>query len=124
MMLSTLALALVLAQPPKEADKAAQMSEDVEVMRRLLNKALGVPNEVAAIDTRYFSLYDLTGVQNRAPSVEYRPVAQLKEYIRNPAAFRYGNMPAHEYLTPADLDGLVAYFNAMKDRKHDPGGRP
>lgn len=55
--------------------------------------------------------------------VEYRPIAQLKEYIRNPAAFRYGNMPAHEYLTPEDLDGLVAYFDAMKDRKHDPGGR-
>ena len=56
--------------------------------------------------------------------VEYRPIAQLKEYIRNPAAFRYGNMPAHDYLTPADLDGLMAYFAAMKERKHDPGGRP
>jgi mono/diheme cytochrome c family protein len=56
--------------------------------------------------------------------LEYRPVPQLKAYIRNPAAFRYGNMPAHEYLTPADLDGLMAYFSAMKDRKHDPGGRP
>ena len=56
--------------------------------------------------------------------VEYRPAAQLKAYIRNPAAFRYGNMPAHDYLTPADLDGLMAYFGAMKERKHDPGGRP
>jgi mono/diheme cytochrome c family protein len=55
--------------------------------------------------------------------VEYRPVEQVKAYIRNPAAFRYGNMPAHEYLTAADLDALVAYFTAMKDRKHDPGGR-
>ena len=29
-------------------------------------------------------------------------------------------MPSHEYLTPADLDGLLAYFQAMRDRKHDP----
>jgi mono/diheme cytochrome c family protein len=53
--------------------------------------------------------------------VEYRPADQLKAYIKNPAAFRYGNMPAHEHLTPADLDALVAYFRAMKERKHDPG---
>src|SRR5262245_4512727 len=52
--------------------------------------------------------------------VEYRPVAQLKAYIRNPGAFRYGKMPAHEDLTDADLDALIAYFQAMKDRKHDP----
>jgi len=56
--------------------------------------------------------------------VEYRPVDQLKAYIRNPSAFRYGNMPAHEHLSAADLDALVAYFSAMKDRKHDPGGQP
>jgi mono/diheme cytochrome c family protein len=52
--------------------------------------------------------------------VEYRPEAQLKAYIRNPAAFRYGAMPSHEHLSPSDLDALVAYFRAMKDRKHDP----
>jgi mono/diheme cytochrome c family protein len=56
--------------------------------------------------------------------VEYRPVDQLKAYIKNPASFRYGNMPAHEHLTAADLDALVAYFDAMKDRKHDPGASP
>jgi mono/diheme cytochrome c family protein len=55
--------------------------------------------------------------------VEYRPVEQLKAYIRNPAAFRYGNMPAHEHLSARDLDALVAYFRAMAARKHDPGGR-
>ena len=55
--------------------------------------------------------------------LEYRPVEQVKAYIRNPASFRYGNMPSHEYLEPRDLDALVAYFRAMQDRKHDPGGR-
>ena len=56
--------------------------------------------------------------------VEYRPVDQVKAYIRNPVTFRYGNMPSHEHLSADDLDGLVAYFTAMKDRKHDPGRRP
>jgi len=56
--------------------------------------------------------------------VEYRPAEQLKAYIRNPATFRYGNMPSHEHLSAADLDALVAYFGAMKDRKHDPGAQP
>ena len=56
--------------------------------------------------------------------VEYRPAEQVKAYIRNPATFRYGNMPAHEHLTADDLDALIAYFAAMKDRKHDPGQRP
>lgn len=52
--------------------------------------------------------------------VEYRPAEQLKAYIRNPATFRYGGMPAHEHLSAADLDALIAYFRAMRDRKHDP----
>jgi hypothetical protein len=52
--------------------------------------------------------------------VEYRPVEQLKRYIRNPASFRYGNMPAHEHLAASDLDALVAYFQVMKTQKHDP----
>jgi len=55
--------------------------------------------------------------------VEYRPVPQIKAYVRDPATFRYGNMPAHPDLSGADLDALVAYFRAMKDRKHDPGRR-
>jgi mono/diheme cytochrome c family protein len=56
--------------------------------------------------------------------VEYRPADQVKAYILNPTTFRYSNMPAHDYLKPADLDALVAYFTAMKDRKHDPGAQP
>jgi mono/diheme cytochrome c family protein len=56
--------------------------------------------------------------------VEYRPEAQLKAYIRDPAAFRYGAMPSHDYLSAADLDALIAYFRAMKDRKHDPRKQP
>jgi mono/diheme cytochrome c family protein len=52
--------------------------------------------------------------------IEYRPAEQVKAYIRNPQSFRYTSMPPHEHLTPADLDALVAYFQAMRDRKHDP----
>jgi hypothetical protein len=33
-------------------------------------------------------------------------------------------MPAHPDLTPTDLDNLVAYFDAMKHLKHDPGRAP
>jgi cytochrome c2 len=54
--------------------------------------------------------------------VEYRPVEQLKRYIRNPASFRYGNMPSHEHLSARDLDALIAYFQVMKTQKHDPRG--
>ena len=53
--------------------------------------------------------------------VEYRPVAQIKQYIRDPGVFRYGNMPAHPDLTEGELDALIAYFETMKTRKHDPG---
>lgn len=52
--------------------------------------------------------------------VEYRPIAQIKRYIRNPEATRYTNMPAHPGLSDADLSDLVAYFRAMAERKHDP----
>jgi mono/diheme cytochrome c family protein len=55
--------------------------------------------------------------------VEYRPVEQVRTYIRNPTTFRYSNMPSHEDLSPSDLDALIAYFRAMKERKHDPGAR-
>lgn len=53
--------------------------------------------------------------------VEYRPVAQVKAYIRDPQSFRYTSMPAHPHLSDADLDALVAYFETMKTLKHDPG---
>jgi mono/diheme cytochrome c family protein len=59
--------------------------------------------------------------------VEYRPEAQIRAYIKDPLTFRYGNMPAHPHLGDPELDELVAYFRAMKDRKHDPrrdGGAP
>jgi hypothetical protein len=52
--------------------------------------------------------------------VEYRPGEQIRAYIRDPRAFRYGNMPAHPGLNDADLDGLLAYFTTMKDHKNDP----
>ncbi|MEM9174805.1 MAG: cytochrome c [Myxococcota bacterium] len=52
--------------------------------------------------------------------VEYRPVAQIKAYIKNPASFRYTSMPAHPDLSEADLDALIAYFSAMRARKQDP----
>jgi mono/diheme cytochrome c family protein len=52
--------------------------------------------------------------------VEYRPAEQLKQFIRNPASFRYTSMPANTHLSDAQLDGLVAYFAAMRERKHDP----
>lgn len=53
--------------------------------------------------------------------VDYRPEAQIKQYIRNPAFFRYSSMPAHEYLEDSQLDALVAYFRAMSRNKRDPG---
>lgn len=54
--------------------------------------------------------------------VEYRPEAQIRVYIKEPQSFRYGNMPAHPNMTDAQLDALIAYFRAMKDRKYDPDG--
>lgn len=56
--------------------------------------------------------------------VEYRPVAQIKAYVRNPLAFRYGNMPAHPHLSDADLDDLIAYFKVMMAHKFDPEQAP
>jgi mono/diheme cytochrome c family protein len=52
--------------------------------------------------------------------VEYRPSEQVKQYIRNPEAFRHTSMPAHEHLSAAQLDALIAYFETMKTLKHDP----
>jgi cytochrome c1 len=33
-------------------------------------------------------------------------------------------MPPHPHLSDADLDDLVAYFAAMRERKHDPDAAP
>jgi mono/diheme cytochrome c family protein len=52
--------------------------------------------------------------------VEYRPAEQIKAYIKNPLTFRYSQMPPHPNLSEAQLDDVVAYFTAMKDRKSDP----
>ncbi len=52
--------------------------------------------------------------------VEYRPIPQIRGYIRNPEATRYTSMPAHPDLSEADLDALIAYFSAMSQRKDDP----
>lgn len=53
--------------------------------------------------------------------VEYRPAEQIKAFVRDPQSFRYTSMPAHAHLSDAQLDGLIAYFEAMSARKHDPG---
>lgn len=56
--------------------------------------------------------------------VEYRPAEQIKAYIRDPATFRYGSMPAHPHLSERQLDDLLAYFTAMRTLKHDPRRAP
>lgn len=53
--------------------------------------------------------------------VEYRPVDQLKAFIRDPSSFRYTAMPANPGLSDRDLVDLIAYFEAMRQRKHDLG---
>jgi mono/diheme cytochrome c family protein len=53
--------------------------------------------------------------------VEYRPADQIKAYVRDPRSFRYTSMPPHPDLSDSQLDGLVAYFRAMSQRKRDPG---
>jgi len=56
--------------------------------------------------------------------VEYRPIEQIKAYVHDPSAFRYTSMPAHLELSPEKLDELIAYFEAMSTRKHDPHQAP
>lgn len=56
--------------------------------------------------------------------VEYRQAEQIKAYIRNPQTFRYTSMPPHPQLSDAELDGLIAYFTAMKALKYDPTPTP
>ena len=55
--------------------------------------------------------------------VDYRPITQIRAYIRNPQATRYTSMPAHPDLGESDLDALIAYFFAMSERKDDPKAR-
>jgi mono/diheme cytochrome c family protein len=51
--------------------------------------------------------------------VEYRPIEQVKAYIRDPETFRYSTMPAHRSMTDAELDELISYFSTMKTLKYD-----
>ncbi len=52
--------------------------------------------------------------------LEYRPEPQVRAYIKNPGTFRFSNMPAHPDLKEADLDALIAYLGAMKEKKFVP----
>jgi len=56
--------------------------------------------------------------------VDYRPIEQIKAYVRDPETFRHTSMPAHTHLTPQQLDQLVAYFRVMSTLKRDPGRMP
>ena len=49
--------------------------------------------------------------------IEYRPITQLRAFIRDPQSFRYSNMPAQPQLSDGDLDALIAYLRAMSQRK-------
>ena len=51
--------------------------------------------------------------------LEYRDEAQVRAFIRNPASFRYSNMPAMPHLGDKDLDALVAYLAVMATHKSD-----
>jgi mono/diheme cytochrome c family protein len=55
--------------------------------------------------------------------VEYRPIQQIEDFIFDPTQFRYTSMPPHRYLKPQQLQDLIAYFETMKDLKHDPGAK-
>ncbi|PIE19946.1 MAG: hypothetical protein CSA65_00430 [Proteobacteria bacterium] len=55
---------------------------------------------------------------------EYRDEALLRAFIKDPKAYRYGNMPAQPQLSPRDLDDVLAYLRAMKAHQHDPAAAP
>lgn len=54
--------------------------------------------------------------------VDYRPEAQIKAFVRDPASFRYTTMPPHPNFSDADLEDLVTYLRHMSRHRHDPGG--
>jgi mono/diheme cytochrome c family protein len=56
--------------------------------------------------------------------LEYRAEADVRAYIKDPASFRYGNMPAHPLLTSEHLDQLVCYLREMGKHKFDPRQQP
>ncbi len=49
--------------------------------------------------------------------LEYRPARQVKQFIRDPSAFRFSAMPPHPELDDDALDELIAYFEVMGQRK-------
>lgn len=51
--------------------------------------------------------------------LEYRDEKLLRAFIRNPRAYRYGNMPAQTQLSETDLDNVLAYLRVMGQHKHD-----
>lgn len=48
----------------------------------------------------------------------YRPAKMIKDYIRNPSQFRYGNMPEFSHLTDRELEDLLAFFR-FKDKNRN-----
>ncbi len=50
---------------------------------------------------------------------EYWTVDQIKAYVKNPATFRYGAMPANPDLSDGDLTALTYYLLAMKAQKQE-----
>lgn len=52
---------------------------------------------------------------------EYRDRELLKAWVKNPLQFRYGNMPPFAHLTENQLDAVLAYLSAMREKKLDDG---
>ena len=46
--------------------------------------------------------------------LEYREEGYLRQFIRNPEAFRYSKMPAHKHLSDKQMDSLIAYLKSTK----------
>ena len=51
---------------------------------------------------------------------EYRPKAQLKEYIKKPSSFRYTQMPDHDNLSGTDLEDLWRYLKLKASQRQQP----
>lgn len=51
---------------------------------------------------------------------EYRDAGFLRAWIRNPQSYRPSVMPPFAGLAEADLDALLAYLGAMKEKKEGP----
>ncbi len=52
--------------------------------------------------------------------LEYRDEKWVRAYIREPEKFRYGNMPGHPDFGETELNEILAYLKAMRERKYDP----